>query len=63
MYRPDAHFPEFTGLRIFFLLFLERSDFVAIENERFSLKFSKSWALLMDFSVSHHTVDNEGKVI
>lgn len=55
MYRPDAHFSEFTGLRAFdanfFLIFLERSDFVAIEAERISLRFSRSWPLLMDFSV------------
>ncbi|KAF2984001.1 hypothetical protein EK904_005360 [Melospiza melodia maxima] len=37
------------------------SNFVAIEAERISLRFSGSWPLLMDFSVSHHTIDNEGK--
>lgn len=67
MCRPDAYFSEFTGLRAFdanfFLIFLERSNFVTIEAERISLRFSRSWPLLMDFSVSHHTIDNEGKVI
>ena len=57
MCRPEARFAEFKGLRTFdanFYLryFIERSNSVAIETERLSLRFCGSWPLSMDALMS-----------